>query len=53
MKVRVTLVVEVDPEEWSFAYDTSPEDVRQDVKRYIANGVEGASDAPIKVLEWK
>lgn len=53
MKVRVTVTVEIDPEEWATAYGVEgTQAIRDDVKQYVANGVDGASDAPITVLNW-
>lgn len=39
MKVAVSLTVEIDPEAWSLEYDVPPEEVRADVKRYLAEHV--------------
>ncbi|MBA0054323.1 hypothetical protein E0L36_26770 [Streptomyces sp. AJS327] len=55
MKVRVEITVEVDREEWSLAYgvEDKADAIRADVKTYVANGIDGASDAPITVVDWK
>lgn len=55
MKVKVTVTVEVDRDEWADAYglENSASSVREDVKSYVANGVAGAGDAPITVLNWE
>jgi hypothetical protein len=45
MNVRVTLSIEVDPEAWMLAYGCPPEDVREDVKVYVAGGVESSAAA--------
>jgi hypothetical protein len=39
MKIRVTLTIEVDPEAWTLAYGTEPEDLREDVKTYVLGTV--------------
>jgi hypothetical protein len=54
MKVRITLTVEIDPEEWTTAYGVEgAQEIRADVKQYVANGIAGAPDAPIKVTDWR
>jgi hypothetical protein len=45
MKVRVTLTVEVDPAAWQLAYGTETEDLREDVRNYIAGSVEESAAA--------
>lgn len=40
MKVRITMTVNIDPEEWSLTYDVDEKDVREDVKRYVINAVQ-------------
>ncbi|MFE9381767.1 hypothetical protein ACFYMO_00800 [Streptomyces sp. NPDC007025] len=44
MKVRITLTLDIDPEAWSLAYGTTTEAaaVREDVRSYVLNSVQGA-----------
>jgi hypothetical protein len=42
MRVRVTVIVDVDPVQWAHEYnmvDTAAKTVREDVKEYVLNGV--------------
>ena len=54
MKVTVTLVVDVDPQDWDADYGTgtSAADVRADVKRHVLNaalqGIEALRDVQLK-----
>lgn len=40
MKIAVTVVIEVNPEEWVDIYGTDRADVRQDVKEYVLNDIQ-------------
>jgi hypothetical protein len=44
MKINVNLVVEVDPSKWDAVYGngSSPAKVREDVREYILNAVQGS-----------
>lgn len=48
MKVTVTLSLDVDPAAWDLAYGTgtAAKDVREDVRAYILNAVQGT--APVE-----
>jgi hypothetical protein len=35
MKIRLSVIVEVDPKAWANEYGIEPRDVRSDVKRYF------------------
>jgi hypothetical protein len=39
MKIRMTVTVEVDAEDWSQEYGIHPGEVRDDVRSYFANQV--------------
>lgn len=43
MKIKVELLVEVDPQEWANTYGGSSKaaDVREDVQDYVLNSVQG------------
>ena len=41
IKIRIELTVEVDPETWDLEYGT--EELRQDVKDYVLNHVQGSA----------
>ena len=54
MRVKVEIVVEVSKEEWKAAYGPmNSNELRKDVKEYVAYGVVGASDAPITMIRYK
>lgn len=38
MKVRVSFVVDIDPDAWVQSYGVDRTEVREDVKRYVENG---------------
>lgn len=40
MKVRISFSVDIDPEAWILNYGCDPKDVREDVKSYVAYGVQ-------------
>ena len=39
MKIRVSFTVEVDPQRWADEFGVEPSEVRDDVKRYITDGI--------------
>ena len=42
VKARITITVEVDPDEWTATFDVEGRAaIRADVKKYIGNGVQG------------
>ena len=45
MKVRVTLVVEVDPETWEMIYGTGRKELRDDVKQYALGQLQQSAAA--------
>lgn len=46
MKIRVTLSLEVDPKIWDDLYSVElPDEIRLDVKSYIANDVQSSAAA--------
>ncbi|WP_330478690.1 hypothetical protein OG301_26800 [Streptomyces platensis] len=48
MKVRVTLSLDIDLEDWSLAYGTDPKDpaaVRENVKEYVLNAIQQSAAA--------
>lgn len=45
MKVRVTLVVDVDQEAWCEEYGTERSNVREDVKSYVLTNIQGSTPA--------
>lgn len=45
MKVRVTLTIDVDPEAWTLAYGTEPDQIRDDVKTYVLGTVQHSPPA--------
>lgn len=40
MRIAVTVVIDVDPDEWADIYGGDKADVRQDVKEYVLNDVQ-------------
>jgi hypothetical protein len=38
MQVRVSFVVDIDPEAWMESYGVDRENIRDDVKTYVENG---------------
>ncbi|ARX83576.1 hypothetical protein SMD44_02998 [Streptomyces alboflavus] len=50
MKVRITLTVTVNPDEWATEYGVPREDVRADVKDYIGHAVADSYPAAEKII---
>lgn len=40
MKIKVSLVVDIDPDQWMLAYGVSRTEIHEDVQRYIENSVQ-------------
>lgn len=45
MKVRVTLLLDVDADQWAEGYGTTRKDIREDVRDYVTNAVGGSAAA--------
>jgi hypothetical protein len=43
MKVQIKVTVEVDPTEWAEEFGCERREVREDVRRYFAQHIDGAS----------
>ncbi|MEL3949500.1 hypothetical protein [Streptomyces sp. LNU-CPARS28] len=50
MKVRITLTITVNPDEWAQEYGVPRKDVRADVKDYIGHTVADSYPATEKII---
>jgi hypothetical protein len=42
IKIRIQFTVEIDPDAWTLAYGVEKHEIRDDVKSYIKNMVQGS-----------
>ena len=45
MRIRITLTVDVDPDNWAMTYGTEPEEIRESVREYVREYVQQSAAA--------
>ena len=50
MRIRISIAVEVDPQEWADEYGCALSDVREDVQALVRSQID-ESVAPVKVVQ--
>jgi hypothetical protein len=58
VKIKVTMTIEIDPQDWMVTFGKERHEVREDVKSYIAaaipeSGAFGSGEIEVKSFTWR